>query len=153
MQFGETRKITQEEIFTAFKVPKILVGIGESVNRTTAEASQYQFTSGVIDPILSYVDEVLTLDFQKEFNRNLIVQHDTLAPKDVEGKLSYYDKMTKMGAMTINEVRAEEGLNALTGKLADVATVNVGGALVSVDTAKQIGVEEGDKNEIGRAHV
>lgn len=141
MQFGENRTITREEIFSAFKVSKILVGIGESFNRATAEASIYQFTSGVIDPVLSYVDEILTLDFKKEFGSQYKVEHDILAPKDIEGKLSYYDKMTKMGAMTINEVRKEEGYNSFEGEIANTATVNVGGALVSVETGKQLAVE------------
>lgn len=141
MQFGENRAITRDEIFSAFKVPKILVGIGESINRATAEASIYQFTSGSIDPILSYVDEVLTLDFQKEFNPNYQVIHDTLAPKDVEGQLKYYSNGLKEGWLYINEVRKEEGMNKLDGVLADVATINVGGALVSVETGKQLAVE------------
>jgi len=146
MEFGESRVATRDEILSAFKVPKILVGIGESINRATADASVYSFTSGVIDPILSMVDEVLTLDFKKEFGSQYRVEHDTLAPKDVEGKLSYYDKMVKIGAMTINEIRKDEGFNALEGVLADIATINVGGALVSVETGKQIGVEEDTNN-------
>lgn len=48
--------------------------------------------------------------------------------------------------MTRNEGRKMQGMNAAKGALADVLTVDVGGALVSVETAKQIAVEENNPN-------
>lgn len=138
MQFGENRNITREEILSVFKVPKILLGIGESINRATAEASVYAFTSGVIDPLLSMIDKVLTKAFKEDFGIQYSVEHDLLTPKDVEGQLKYYSQGLKEGWLTINEVREAEGLNKLTGELSDVPTINVGGALINVDTAKQI---------------
>ena len=147
MDFGANRTLTREDIFSAFKVPKILVGMGESVNRATAEASIYQFTSGVIDPALSLIDAVLTKDFQMEFGDNIVVTHDTLAPRDQEGKLSYYSNGLKEGWLTINEVREDEGWNKLVGELGDIATINVGGALISVATGKQLAVEGQDEKQ------
>lgn len=144
MEFGQNKNITREEIFSAFKVPKILVGIGESVNRATADASIYQFTSGVIDPVLSYVDAVLTRDFKMEFGNQYRVEHDTLAPKDVDAQLKYYKDLNAIGAITINEVRAYEGENKFDYELADVPMINVGGAVIRLDTGKQISVEDGE---------
>jgi len=147
MEFGASRVATREEIYSAFKISKILVGTGESINRATAEASIYQFTSGAIDPILTaFVDEVLTQDFKKEFGSKYRVKHDTLAPKDVEAELKYIIDNIKNGMMTRNEGRKMQGMNAAKGALADVLTVDVGGALVSVETAKQIAVEENNPN-------
>lgn len=141
MDFGTNRELTRDDIFAAFKVPKILVGLGESINRATAEASIYQFTSGVIDPVLSYIDQILTKDFIMEYGEEYSVVHDILAPKDQEGKLSYYSNGLKEGWLTINEVREAEGWNKVEGEIADSPTINVGGALVSVSTGKQLAVE------------
>ena len=147
MDFGANRALTREDIFAAFKVPKILVGMGESINRATAEASIYQFTSGVIDPSLTLMDAVLTQDFRLEHGDNIQVIHDTLAPRDQEGKLSYYSNGLKEGWLTINEVRLDEGWNKLEGELADIPTINVGGALISVATGKQLAVEGVDQKQ------
>lgn len=146
MEFGTNKNLTREEILSAFKVPKILLGIGESINRATAEASIYTFTSGVIDPLLSMIDDVLTRDFALEFSPDFFIEHDILSPKDQQGQLEYYSRGLKEGWLTINEVRESEGLNKLQGKLADVPTINMGGALVNVDTALQIdtGVPNGN---------
>ena len=142
MDMGLSRKLTKEDIFETWKVSKILVGAGESVNRNTADAAIYQFTSGLIDPLLNYVDSVLTRFSQREFGEEFRIKHDSLAPKDVEASLKYYETSFKNGEMTLNEWRDEEGWDKYPHELADVPLINVGGAVIRLDTGKQIGVEE-----------
>jgi HK97 family phage portal protein len=146
IEMGNQATLNRENIFSAFKVPKVLVGLGELDNKATADASLYVFTSLVIDPILSYVDNILTKHARMEFEKNLKVEHDILAPKDQQGQLNYYDYGLKNGWLSINEVREMEGWNKLKGEIADNPTVNVGGALVSVSSGKQLGVEENGGN-------
>lgn len=141
MDINNARKITKEEILSTWSVPPILAGIGEGINRNTADASIYQFTSGTIDPILDYIDEVFSIDAKLEFGNKFLIKHDKLAPKDVEGQIKYYESGLKNGWLNINEVRKEENYNKVQGDLADTNTVNVGGSLVRVDTGKQIAVE------------
>lgn len=142
MGIADSRKLTKDDIYEAWKVSKIHVGSGELANRAANDAVIYQFTSGVIDPLCSFVDSSLTLFVQKEFKDNTLeVIHDTLAPKDVASQVKYYNDMSKIGGLTVNEIRGYEGENAYPYELCNVPIINVGGAIVRLDTGKQIGVE------------
>ena len=148
MDITESRKITKDDIYEAWKVSKIHIGSTGAANRAESEAAVYQFTSGVIDPLLSFVDNSFSLFAQKEWKDDgLLIVHDTLAPKDVEGQLTFYNKMSKLGALTINEIREEQGYNKFPYELADKPIINVGGSIVRIDTEKQIGVEDGEETQ------
>ncbi len=142
MDIEGSRKITKDDIYEAWKVSKIHVGSGELANRAANDAVIYQFTSGVIDPLLSFLDNTFTMFIKKEFpNDNIEVVHDTLAPKDVESQVKYYKDMTSIGALVVNEVRAYEGENEYPYELCNIPLINVGGAVVRLDTGKQLAVE------------
>ena len=140
MDITNQRQLTRDEILAGFQVPKILLGIGESINRATAEASIYQFTSGIVDPVLSYFDEVLSLHLKEEFNNPLLsIVHDSLAPKDIALWSEVNAAKFSVGAITINEMRTEDGYAKFAYPLADVSLINVGGAVVRLDTGEQLG--------------
>ena len=146
MDITGSRELTKKDIYEAWKVADVMVGRG-TMDRAGNEAAIYQFTSGIIDPLMCYVDNVLTLFAQNEWkDKTLKVMHDTLAPKDQESSLKYYESGLKNGWLTINEVRKEENWNELNYGLANVPTVNVGGALINLETEKQIGVEDVSAN-------
>ncbi len=143
MDITGSRKLTKEDIYEAWKVADVMVGRG-NMDRAGNEAAILQFTSGIIDPLMSYVDGCLTQFINNEptwKGEKLIVIHDTLAPKDQASALKYYESGLKNGWLTINEVRKEENWNELSYPLANVPTVNPGGALINLETEKQIGVE------------
>lgn len=153
MGISDSRKLTKDDIYEAWKVSKIHVGSGELANRAANDAVIYQFTSGVIDPLLSYLDNTFTTFIKKEFTgANIEVIHDTLAPKDVESQVKYYDNMSKIGGLTINEIRSYEGENEYPYELCNVPIINVGGAIVRLDTGKQIGVEDEKGQESGKGN-
>ena len=148
MDITDSRKLTEEAIYSAWKVAKIMIGQG-NMDRAGNDSAIYQFTSGIVDPLMSYVDNVFTLFVQTEWqDDSLEVIHDRLAPKDQDSALKYYESGLKNGWLTINEVREAENWNEVPYPMANIPTVNVGGALVSVDTQKQIGVEQ-PKNSNG----
>ncbi len=111
MDIFNLRSSLRDEILSVFQIPKILVGLGESINRNTADASIYQFTSGVIDPLLYLIDEILTKNLAKEFDNRYYIEHDILAPRDIEANLKYINQGINEGWLTLNEVRVEEGRN------------------------------------------
>ncbi len=139
MQFGENRKSTKEDILEAFKVAKIHIGATDSANRANSDAAIYQFTSGVIDPILSYVDSVLTMHVKMDYGKQYRIEHDTLAPKDEAGLISFIESGLKNGWLTLNEARKLMDYDKMNYPLADVGCINVGGALIRIDTEEQIG--------------
>jgi CRISPR/Cas system CMR-associated protein Cmr5 small subunit len=140
MEIASQRKLSREEILGAWGVPEVLIGLGEAANRAVTDSQMYSFAKVVIDPILTYRDEVYTREIEKEFGRDdLFVKHDTVAPEDVEGKLRYYKDMASIAGITINEIRAEEDYEMFPYELADVPLLNVGGAVVRMDTGEQLG--------------
>lgn len=110
MELTLQRQLSRDEILAAFQIPKILAGIGDNINRATAEASIFQFTSGVVDPLCSYFGNIFTQSFSKDFEggEKLLIEADPLAPKDVEANIRYYREGLNMGWLTLNDVRANE---------------------------------------------
>lgn len=140
MDVAEQRKLTMEEVLRAFRMPKIMVGGAlDNVSRANAEAALYTYATTFIDPMLSYIDEVLSRHIKMEFGTKWVLKHDKISPKDIAVMLDYYKTMTGMGAMTINEVRKEEDYEKFDFELADHSIVNVGGAMVDMNTEQQIG--------------
>ena len=102
-----------EEICAAFQVNKFMFGMAESINRATAQEVTLQFTSGVIEPIMNYFDDVLTQHLAMEFGKNLCIEHDNTSPRDQDGEMDWYKAMTETGAITPNEIRELEGMDLL----------------------------------------
>jgi HK97 family phage portal protein len=140
MDLTNQRKLVQEEILMAFRIPKLLMGASaEGYTKASAEAAEYTYAQSMIDPLLGYMSEVLTDFVKKNYGADLVVKHDSVAPKDVERNLNYYKGMMGIGAITINEVRAEEDFEPLEYELADVNILNLGGAAIRLDTGEQLG--------------
>ena len=124
MEITPQRKLTMDEITSAFKIPKILLGQGEAVNRATAETAKYQYADGVIEPRFNYFDNILTQDLcVKDFGYISInqegqlqdspyyIEHISIVPEDKESNL----KEDVAGAnewLSINEIRQKRGLES-----------------------------------------
>lgn len=141
IDMGSLKKLSRDDIYEAWKVSRIHVGSGELANRASNDASIYQFTSGVIDPVLSYVDavfsEAVRMDLKDE---NLFIKHDTLAPKDAEQERLIYEFLIKNALMSISEIRHEYNLNYIPGKLVDKLLINGGGAIYDAISGERIGL-------------
>lgn len=140
MEMTTQRKLTLEEVMTAFRIPKILLGgEGGQYNKATAQAAEYSYASTMIEPALNYVDQVFTKHVRMDYGDKYVVKHDPVSPKDVEENLKYHKGLTEVGGKTINEIRVEENYDPFPYELADVPIINVGGALVRLDTGDQLG--------------
>lgn len=114
MDIKTQRELTRDEICAAFQVSQFLLGLGELINRATAETALFQFSHGVIDPLMTYVDDVFTKDLaQKDFDEDLFIQHDRAALADVETDLKYYENGLRNGWLTVEEVREWENLKPI----------------------------------------
>lgn len=140
LELTDSRKLTLEEVMTAFNMPKILLGgSSDSYVKASAEAAMKTYADMFIDPMLSYVDENLTQVARMHWERNLVVKHDSLSPADVEGVLAYNKGYASLGALTINEIRTSQDYDALDYELAKVPILNVGGAAIRLDNGEQLG--------------
>lgn len=117
MDFLEQRRFSRDQILAMFKVPKFMLGMIEDVNRASAEASRLFFATEVVKPILrkivSTMNEMLIPMFPN--SDGLFYDFEDPAAQDRELKLKEYDVMSKIGAMTINEIRQEEGRDPIEG--------------------------------------
>ena len=140
MEMSEQRKLTREEVMTAFRIPQLLLGgSAEGYTKASSEAAEYTYTSTFIDPMLDYVDEVFTQHVKMDYAKNLVVKHDAVAPKDVERNLRYYKDLASVGGLVVNEIRVAEDYDPFEYELAKVPLINVGGAVIRLDTGEQLG--------------
>lgn len=111
MDIRTQRELTRDEIAAAFQVSQFLLGMGELINRATAQTALFQFISGVIDPLMYYIDDVFTKSLaHADFGEHLFIKHDISSLRDVDKDLEYYRNGLELGWLTINEVRKWENL-------------------------------------------
>lgn len=121
MEFLQLRGFGFDEIRSAFKVPKILLGLEEGINRATAEASEQVFALNVLVPmmqkIVGTINNRLIPSYGKDtkVTKGLWFDFDNPVPDDQEKTVIKYQRALEDGWMTINEVREEEGLEPVDG--------------------------------------
>lgn len=140
MELNDSRRGVLEEVMTAFKIPKILLGgSSESYTKASADAAMKTYADNFLDPALTYIDENISDFVRREWNNKLTVKHDSLSPRDIEGELAYNKGYFSLGALTINEIRISQDYEPLPYTLCDKPLLNVGGAVLDVSTGEQLG--------------
>ena len=118
IEMGATDDRYRDKILSAFGVPKSLLGLVQDVNRANAEANEYVYARYTIKPIVDdlmeflneYVAAVLDPSGQYYF------AYDEFVPINQELKLREREiGLNRQQYMTINEVRAEDGLPPVNG--------------------------------------
>jgi len=112
LEYLEGRRFSRDTILHIWGVPPSKLGIVEDVNRANAEANDYTFQNEVILPRLELMREVLQWDLLNQFwkKENLKIEFENPVPKDKQFRLKQHEAYIKNGVLTINEVRAELGL-------------------------------------------
>ncbi len=140
MDITNQRKLTQEEVLMAFRIPKILLGgSAEGYTKASAEAAEYTYAQSMIDPILNYVGEVFSNFIRQNYGDEYVFKHDSIAPKDVERMLEYYKVLAGLGSISIEEIREQEDFEPFNFELTQIPLLNVGGAVIRIDTGEQLG--------------
>lgn len=116
-QMSDTMKDNRDRILAAFGVPKSVLGITEDVNRSNAEAANYTYMAYTIKPMVQEYVDFLNEQFLPMFGDDkLYFDFDDPVPENKELKVQEYDKaLAGQPWMTINEVRAEQGLEPVEG--------------------------------------
>ncbi len=116
MDFIEGRKMSRDEIIAMYRVPKPLLAISDDVNRAAAREARAVFLENVITHkmrrICSFLNEFLLPRYGDD---SLFFNFEDPIPNDETATLAKYDSALKHGWMTRNEVREEEGLEAIDG--------------------------------------
>lgn len=118
MDFVESRSKNRDEILAAFGVPPVVLGMGmgESVNRATAEVQEYVYAKYTIKPKLMRFECYINEFFLMRYGDDLAIAFDDCVPKNVAQNITLHTAALGGAAyMTINEVRASEGLEPIEG--------------------------------------
>lgn len=128
-QMLESRKFSGEEICRIFGVPPAMVGYGDKASNwgTGKEVDVLGFQKFTLRRRLKRIEQALmkqlltardrTEGITIEFNLEGLLRGDSA------GRATFYQTMTQMGAMTVNEVRALENLPPVEG--GDVARMQM----------------------------
>lgn len=120
-QMLESRKFSGEEICRIFGVPPAMVGYGDKSSNwgTGKEVDVLGFQKLTLRKRLKRIEQALMKQLLTARDRldgvTIEFNMDGLLRGDSEGRSKFYDAMTRIGAMTINEVRALENLPPVPG--------------------------------------
>lgn len=119
MEFNQSLITTRNNILAAFGVPKSVVGISETGDsRSDAEAAHYAFMFFTIKPKLKRMERFINKRLLPMFDgtEQMYIKFDDPVP---ENKTFELDEKKAAGGgkawMTVNEIRAEDGLPPLEG--------------------------------------
>lgn len=139
-QMLESRKFSVEEICRFFQTPPVLIGHS---NVTTWGTGVVEIVRGwsvlALRKRVKRVEQAATIQLLSREDRaagySISVNMEALLRADPEKRATFYKEMTQIGAMTINEVRAKEGLGPIPG--GDVARVQMQNQPIVMGTPAQ----------------
>lgn len=126
-QFLGVRKFQAEEVARIFGVPPALIQLESQTTYNNVEQQNLMFSRHTIAPWAKKLEH--------EINRKLIQARErpqtyarfdlnSMARGDMDARVNYYEGMVRLGAMSINEVRAKEEMNPVEGGDAHMVQLN-----------------------------
>ena len=115
MQFADQKILNRDEILAIFQVPKTVLGLTDSVNRATADASIYIFNLFVIKELMQNIIDTLNEFLLPEFDTTgtqTLVFESPVKEDRLEILAGYTAGINKW--LTRNEIRTMEGLEPTT---------------------------------------
>lgn len=111
-----SRKLIRDEIMTLFRVPKVILGITDDVNRANSRESIKIFNDYVIKPfakinIESKLNIFLKNNYEEE-NLFLSLEYDFEIDRDLQ--LKAYEIYRKYDIASVNEIREMEGFGLIS---------------------------------------
>lgn len=108
-----TRDMAKEDVLMMFDVPKALLGMTDDkgYGRASVETLYYIFLKEKIEPTMRRLDAAFSKLFE---NSSEYVSHNNVTPEDKEHKLKQQEAGYKKW-LTVNEIRAMEGLEPIKG--------------------------------------
>lgn len=117
-QFLESKKLSRSEIAGAFRVPAHMIGDLEKATFSNISEQDRFFAVHTLTPWCERIEQALMFKLIPPSKRSTIyLEHslEGLLRGDVEKRSKYYQTMWQMGAMSINEIRQKENMNAVEG--------------------------------------
>lgn len=118
IEMGATDDRYRDKILAGFGVPKTLVGLTTEVNRASAEASEYIFARYTVKPVVDDLMEFLNFHIAPLLDQSdqYYFAYDEFIPQNEEIEIKKLEvALNRQPYMTVNEVRAEQGLPPVKG--------------------------------------
>lgn len=115
MEFLAGLGFNRDKIMSIFRVPKTRLGITEDVNLANAEETMKMYMRFVVRPLMERIRDTLNEFLLPRYDEDLFFAFDDPVPENEEANNSKYKTLVALGAMTPNEVRQEEGMDAVDG--------------------------------------
>lgn len=118
-QYIETRRMQKEELCGIFRVPPSMIGDTQRAQGwSTLEQKNSDFLTYTLMPYLVNIEEAISRAFipPKFWGRIVpMFQTKALTKADIAARTQYYQALHRMGAISPNEIRHEEGYNSRPG--------------------------------------
>lgn len=117
-QFLGVQKFQAEEICRIFNVPPSLIWLDNQTTYNNVEQQQIMFARQTIAPWVQRWEQELTRKVLQSRERNdhyIRMNMDEMYRGDMEARVKFYEGMTRLGGMSINEVRGRENMNPVDG--------------------------------------
>jgi len=132
-QLIELRRYCREQIAAAFGVPPHMVGDSGKQSYASAEQADLEFTKHTLGTWASRLEEEASRKLVRPGERiTTSISFDALTRGDMGGRFSAYATALQHGFLTINEIRAREGLAPVPGGEHIRAPLNLGPRPVKV---------------------
>jgi len=116
LQFLESKKYSTEEIARFYSVPPAMVGMEGNTAYSNYEQQVLQFFQGTILPWVRRIElEVERKLLRDDKSLSCRFDVDSLLRADSTSRAQYYHTLLSDGVLSINEVRAREGLAPVDG--------------------------------------
>jgi HK97 family phage portal protein len=109
MAYGESSKLTRDEILAAFGVPGILAGVVEDANRANTDGQIYLFQRNAIRPRLRIIQDRLNMD-PEVVPDGRVAMFDDCVQADVAQEEKQWAERVTAGSVAANEFREGIGL-------------------------------------------
>ena len=118
MDFSEMLTKMRDDILSAYGVPAVILGLGlgETMNRASAETLQYVYAAETVDPRMRRFVTTLNFGLVPLFGDDLIFDYDDIVPANQEMQIRQDESsLARAAYKSINEVRAERGYDPIEG--------------------------------------
>jgi len=114
MEFVEAQRFTKEEICGAYGVPPVLLGDLRFSTFSNFQLAKTSFWDETMVPELQLLESEMNESLMPQLAPGLVVRFDlsevSALREDANAKAERHRKLVQAGILTINEVRAKEGL-------------------------------------------
>lgn len=118
MDFVNLRVQMRDEILGLMRVPHVVLGLGagESLNRATADTTDYVFARRTIRPRLRRLSAYLNEFLVPRFGKDLVLEFKDPVPEDsAEKRALHREGLGNQPYLTVNEVRNDLGMPDVEG--------------------------------------